>query len=101
VSIHLVKLVDAADAVVGQHERAGLDDELGTFLVLDDSRRQTGGGTGLAGSVNGSRAEVSNLRIENILYLEILGFCLTGMWTLGQESAVRQQTFNYIYSDII
>jgi hypothetical protein len=34
VGIHLVELVYAADAVVGQHQGAGLDDELGTFLVL-------------------------------------------------------------------
>jgi hypothetical protein len=34
VRVHLVELVDAADAVVGQHEGAGLDDELGALLVL-------------------------------------------------------------------
>ena len=89
-SIHLVKLVDAADAVVGQHERAGLDDELGTFLVLDDSCRQTGGSTGLAGSVNGSRAEVSNLRIENILYV-------MGMSSLGQEQSSTKLCLDMIY----
>lgn len=39
--VHLIKLVDGADAVVGEHEGAGLDGELARLLVLDDSRRQT------------------------------------------------------------
>lgn len=35
-NIHFVELVNAADAIVGQHECTGLDDELGALLILDD-----------------------------------------------------------------
>jgi hypothetical protein len=62
VRIHLVELVNAADAVVSKHEGSGLDDELGALLILDDGRRQTGSSTRFAGSVDGTRTEVGNLK---------------------------------------
>lgn len=40
--VHLVELVDAAYAVVGQHERAGLDAKLAGFVVLHHGSCQTG-----------------------------------------------------------
>lgn len=36
--VHLVKLVDCADAVVREHERARFDGEVASLLVLDHSR---------------------------------------------------------------
>ena len=48
---HFVEFVDAADAVVGQNESAGLQDELARFRVLGDVRRQTDGRATLAGRV--------------------------------------------------
>ena len=34
--VHLVEFVDAADAVVGQHQGARLDAELASLWVLED-----------------------------------------------------------------
>mmetsp|Transcript_47934 Transcript_47934/g.120039 ORF Transcript_47934/g.120039 Transcript_47934/m.120039 type:complete len:303 (-) Transcript_47934:3-911(-) len=49
---HLVKLVDAHDAVVRQHHRAALQVEVAA-AVLDDGGSQTRGGGALAGGVHG------------------------------------------------
>ena len=65
VRIHFVKLVNAADPVVGQHERSGLDDEVRALLVFDNSCGQASGSARLARSVDGSRAEVRNLDNSN------------------------------------
>ena len=53
-NVHFVELVDATDAVVGQHESAGFNNKLVRLLVTNDGRRQTSGGRRLAGSVDGS-----------------------------------------------
>lgn len=72
VNIHLVEFIDAADAVVGQHERSGLDDKLGALLVLDDGGSQASGGARLAGGVDRSRTEVGNLSIvQKIIFLHL------------------------------
>jgi hypothetical protein len=46
--IHLVKLVNAADAVVRQHQRASLNRKLATLRVLAGSGRGTKGQQGTA-----------------------------------------------------
>ena len=48
---HLVELVDAADAVVGEHERARLQHHLPRLGVLRHVRRQAHGRRALTGSV--------------------------------------------------
>ena len=62
--VHLVKLVDRADPVVGEHERSGLDRELARLLVLDDSGRQTSGRGGLARGVDRSGEEAADVLEE-------------------------------------
>ncbi len=62
--VHFVELVDAADAVVGEHQGAGLDDELVRLLVADHGRRQTGRRRRLARRVDGARRELGHLSPE-------------------------------------
>ena len=50
--VHLVELVNTTNAVVRQHQGAGLDAELARLAVSRDARRQTGCGRGLAGRVD-------------------------------------------------
>jgi hypothetical protein len=52
VRVHFVELVDAANAVVGEHQRARLDAKLARFVVLADLRTAgTPKGKGEAASV--------------------------------------------------
>jgi hypothetical protein len=46
--VHLVKLVDAADAVVRQHQRARLDAKLVALAFLQGSKQGEGGKRGEA-----------------------------------------------------
>lgn len=39
--VHLVELVDGANAVVGQHERSGFNRELSSLFILDDGSGET------------------------------------------------------------
>ena len=52
--VHLVELVNTTNAVVRQHQSAGLDAEFSRFAVPCDARRQTGCGRGLARRVDTS-----------------------------------------------
>ena len=65
--VHLVELVNTTNAVVREHERAGLDAELARFAVSCDARRQTGCGRGLARRVDRSTEKGMNV-------LQKLGF---------------------------
>jgi hypothetical protein len=46
--IHLVELVDRADAVVGEHQRTGFDREVASLFVADDGGSETRCGGGFA-----------------------------------------------------
>ncbi len=59
--VHLVELVDAADAVVGEHERARLDHELEGLFVAGHGRRQAGRRARLAACVDGARGKLLHL----------------------------------------
>ena len=52
--VHLVELVNTTNAVVREHERAGLDAEFSRLAVSCDACGQTGCGRGLARRVDGS-----------------------------------------------
>ena len=52
---HLVELVDADDAAVGQHHGAAFHDEVSRRRISIDRRRQTGGAAAFARSVDGDR----------------------------------------------
>mmetsp|Transcript_57710 Transcript_57710/g.135452 ORF Transcript_57710/g.135452 Transcript_57710/m.135452 type:complete len:624 (-) Transcript_57710:224-2095(-) len=62
--VHLIELIDAADPVVCQHERACLDAKLPGLLVLDHRRRQPCGGGGLARGVDSARHEARDVLEE-------------------------------------
>lgn len=64
---HLIKLVDAADPVVAQHEGAGLQNQLTGFWVLHHVRRKTHGAGALPWCVLPTWNEVKHV-------LEQLGF---------------------------
>ena len=59
--IHLVKLVDAADSVVSQHQGTGLQTELLRFRILGHVSRQTHGGRTFTGSVLRPRDQLVNV----------------------------------------
>lgn len=61
--VHLVKLVDAADTVVCEHESTGFDGEFTRLLVPDDCCCQTSCGGCLARGVDGSRQEAAYVPI--------------------------------------
>ena len=52
--LHLIELVDAADPLVGEHERAALEDELARRTVADNRRGQPDARRALAGGVDGA-----------------------------------------------
>ena len=39
--VHLIKFIDAANTVIGEHERAGFDTIFTSFDIFSDSCRQT------------------------------------------------------------
>jgi hypothetical protein len=63
--VHLVELVDSADAVVRQHQRAGFDGKLARLFVLDDGGRETCRGGSLAGGVDGTRQEAADVSVQS------------------------------------
>ena len=67
VLVHLIKLIDATNPIVGQHERSGLDAELSRVLIAHDGGGESGGGGGLAGGVDAAVGE------EAVDVLEELG----------------------------
>lgn len=58
---HLVKLVDAADAVVTEHQSAGLQDQLAGLGVLHDVGGQADGARTLARGVLAARHQVMHV----------------------------------------
>lgn len=46
--VHLVELVNGADAIVREHEGPGFYGEFARFFVFDDGGGETGGGRGFA-----------------------------------------------------
>ena len=52
--VHLVELVDTADAVIAQHQRARLQTQFARLGVARHAPGQTGGGGGASGGVHGA-----------------------------------------------
>mmetsp|Transcript_14066 Transcript_14066/g.46492 ORF Transcript_14066/g.46492 Transcript_14066/m.46492 type:complete len:463 (-) Transcript_14066:22-1410(-) len=59
--LHLVKLVDAADAHIGQHERAALEDQIARHGVAHDGGGEADAGGALARRVDGARRRVRDV----------------------------------------
>ena len=55
--VHLVELVNAAYAVIGEHKRPCLDAKLPRLRILHHRCGETRGAAGLAGRVDGARHE--------------------------------------------
>lgn len=64
--VHLVELVNCADAVVGKHERTGFDSKFTRFFVFNNGGGETSGGGGFTGSVDSSRQETADIPKTNI-----------------------------------
>mmetsp|Transcript_11421 Transcript_11421/g.28919 ORF Transcript_11421/g.28919 Transcript_11421/m.28919 type:complete len:525 (-) Transcript_11421:282-1856(-) len=55
--IHLVKLIDAANAIIRQHQRPGFDAELAGLVILTNARCKSRRGRGTTRGVHGPRHE--------------------------------------------
>ena len=62
--VHLVELVDQADALVGEHERAAFERPLARHRLLVHRRRQTDGRGSLAGGEDGARRRLLDVLEE-------------------------------------
>jgi hypothetical protein len=67
--VHLVKLVDAADPVICQHQRSRLNAKLARLGLLCHAGCQTRRRTGLAGSVDGAGQETRHVPKKKRLLL--------------------------------
>mmetsp|Transcript_177622 Transcript_177622/g.432143 ORF Transcript_177622/g.432143 Transcript_177622/m.432143 type:complete len:267 (+) Transcript_177622:779-1579(+) len=56
--VHLVELINAANATVGQHQGTRLQHQLARFRVANHVRRETNGGRALAAGVNAARGDL-------------------------------------------
>ena len=62
--VHLVKLIDATDTMVCQHQSSCFNAELSSLSVLQDTGSQTCGITGLSTTVDGSWQELADILEE-------------------------------------
>ena len=59
--VHLVELIDAADASIGQHESTAFEDELASHWVLEHGSCETDSRATLASRVDAARGEVRDV----------------------------------------
>lgn len=60
-SVHLVKLIDTADTMVGEHECTCFYAEVSGFRVFNNTSRKTCSTRCLSTGVNGARKELTNV----------------------------------------
>ena len=59
--IHLIELINAADAVISEHQSSSLNAELTRLWVLPHISRQACGRRGLTTAIDGSRQELADV----------------------------------------